>query len=58
MLNRRHFVLSSAGAATLGWPLHSLAAPLDSAKVLCGFPAGGTPAAAPPTVAEKRHWGG
>jgi tripartite-type tricarboxylate transporter receptor subunit TctC len=58
MLNRRHFVLSSAGAATLGWPLHSLAAPLDTAKVLCGFPAGGTTDAVSRKVAEKLQSGG
>jgi tripartite-type tricarboxylate transporter receptor subunit TctC len=58
MLNRRHFVLSSAGAAALGWPLHTLAAPLDTAKVLCGFPAGGTTDAVSRKVAEKLQSGG
>jgi tripartite-type tricarboxylate transporter receptor subunit TctC len=58
MLNRRHFVLSSTGAATLGWPLQSLAAPLDTAKVLCGFPAGGTTDAVSRKVAEKLQSGG
>lgn len=58
MLNRRHFVLSSTGAATLGWPLMSSAAPLDTAKVLCGFPAGGTTDAVSRKVAEKLQSGG
>ena len=39
MLTRRHLI---AAAATAPWPLLSRAQALDSARILTGFPAGGT----------------
>ena len=56
-LNRRHFVAGAAGTglATLGWPLAARAqsAPIETLKVLCGYPAGGTTDAVSRRVAEK-----
>jgi tripartite-type tricarboxylate transporter receptor subunit TctC len=57
MLNRRQFV-TATGAATLGWPLIASAQQLATAKVLCGFPAGGTTDAVSRRVAEKLQAGG
>ncbi|GEM_PF-1445978 len=59
MLNRRQFV-TATGVATLGWPAFAAAAakPIASAKVLCGFPAGGTTDAVSRRVAEKLQSGG
>jgi tripartite-type tricarboxylate transporter receptor subunit TctC len=61
MLNRRQFATATgvAGVAGLGWPLVSAASdPLATAKVLCGFPAGGTTDAVSRRVAEKLQSGG
>ncbi|HEX6706948.1 MAG TPA: Bug family tripartite tricarboxylate transporter substrate binding protein [Albitalea sp.] len=52
MLNRRQFVAASA-ATGFGWPLLASAQAIDSAKILCGFPAGGTTDAVSRRVAEK-----
>ena len=52
MLNRRQFV-TATGVATLGWPLVASAQEIATAKVLCGFPAGGTTDAVSRRVAEK-----
>ncbi len=57
MLNRRQFV-TAAGVATLGWPLVTSAQEIATAKVLCGFPAGGTTDAVSRRVAEKLQAGG
>ena len=61
MLNRRHLI-TSAGVAALAWPLlaraQTMAAALPTAKVLCGFPAGGTTDAVSRRVAEKLQSGG
>ena len=58
MLNRRQFV-AAGGVATLGWPLlASAAAPIETANVLVGFPAGGTTDAVSRRVAEKLQSGG
>lgn len=55
-LNRRNFIAGAAagtGLATLGWPLPARAQGLETAKVLCGYPAGGTTDAVSRRVAEK-----
>ena len=53
MLNRRQFVAAGSVGA-FGWPLFASAAdPLANARVLCGFPAGGTTDAVSRRVAEK-----
>jgi tripartite-type tricarboxylate transporter receptor subunit TctC len=58
MLNRRQFV-TATGVAGFGWPLLSAAAEaLANARVLCGFPAGGTTDAVSRRVAEKLQSGG
>jgi tripartite-type tricarboxylate transporter receptor subunit TctC len=57
MLNRRQFVTAS-GVAALGWPLVASAQEIATAKVLCGFPAGGTTDAVSRRVAEKLQSGG
>ncbi len=57
MLNRRLFI-SAGGAAAFGWPFPSFAEPLATAKVLCGFPAGGTTDAVSRRVSEKLQAGG
>ncbi len=56
MPNRRHFVASLAAAAA--WPLNSLAqTPLDTARILTGFPAGGTVDVVARRVADKLRGG-
>lgn len=58
MMNRRQFVAAGSVGA-LGWPLFASAAdPLASARVLCGFPAGGTTDAVSRRIAEKLQGGG
>jgi tripartite-type tricarboxylate transporter receptor subunit TctC len=57
MLNRREFV-TAAGVATLGWPLVSSAQSIETARILCGFPAGGTTDAVSRRVAEKLQGSG
>ena len=58
MLNRRQLI-AATGVAGLGWPLLCAASePLANAKVLCGFPAGGTTDAVSRRVAEKLQSGG
>jgi len=58
MLNRRQFV-TATGVVTLGWPaIASSAQPIEAAKVLVGFPAGGTTDAVSRRVAEKLQSGG
>jgi tripartite-type tricarboxylate transporter receptor subunit TctC len=58
-LNRRQFVVGAAGAASLGWPLAGWSAEtIATAKVLCGFPAGGTTDAVSRRIAEKLQSGG
>jgi tripartite-type tricarboxylate transporter receptor subunit TctC len=54
MFNRRQ-MLAGGGAAALaaGWPQWAAAQAIDSARVLCGFPAGGTTDAVSRRVAEK-----
>jgi tripartite-type tricarboxylate transporter receptor subunit TctC len=44
--------------STLGWPLLALAQGIDTARVLCGYPAGGTTDAVSRRVAEKLQAGG
>jgi tripartite-type tricarboxylate transporter receptor subunit TctC len=54
MFNRRHFLAASACASTLaGWPGLSRAQALESARILVGFPAGGTVDAVARRVADK-----
>lgn len=55
MLHRRHFVSAAAGALVL--PRWALAQDLENARVLCGFPAGGTTDAVSRRVAEKLRGG-
>ena len=57
MLNRRQFV-TATGVVTLGWPAFASAQPIEAAKILCGFPAGGTTDAVSRRVAEKLQSGG
>lgn len=57
MMNRRHFVAAGSVGA-LGWPLWAAADPLATARVLCGFPAGGTTDAVSRRIAEKLQGGG
>jgi tripartite-type tricarboxylate transporter receptor subunit TctC len=59
-LNRRLFIAGAAGSglATLGWTPLAQAQALDSAKVLCGYPAGGTTDAVSRRIAEKLQSGG
>lgn len=57
-LNRRHFVAGTSLAA-LGFPFGARAqAAIESVKVLCGYPAGGTTDAVSRRVAEKLQSGG
>jgi tripartite-type tricarboxylate transporter receptor subunit TctC len=62
MLSRRRFVSAAAattGTVAFGWPLAaSSAQALEAAKVLVGFPAGGTTDAVSRRVAEKLQGGG
>ena len=62
MFNRRQFITAAAAAATgagaLGWPRMAFADAIATAKVLCGFPAGGTTDAVSRRVAEKLQAGG
>ncbi len=62
MMQRRHFIASSAATASaLALPQFSLAqgtsAALENARVLCGFPAGGTTDAVSRHVADKLRGG-
>ncbi len=57
MLNRRQFV-AATGVTTLGWPVIASAQQIAAAKILCGFPAGGTTDAVSRRVAEKLQSGG
>lgn len=56
MLNRRQLIAAS-GVAGLGWPFLSSAQTLETTKILCGFPAGGTTDAVSRRVAEKLQGG-
>jgi tripartite-type tricarboxylate transporter receptor subunit TctC len=62
MFNRRQLLTAAAaasGSAALGWPgLATAAEPIATAKVLCGFPAGGTTDAVSRRIAEKLQSGG
>lgn len=53
MIDRRQFTLSSAALLALGAAGSALAQSLDTARVLCGFPAGGTTDAVSRRVADK-----
>ena len=59
MIDRRHFLATAAAgtglASFLGWPsaARAQAAPIETLKVLCGYPAGGTTDAVSRRVAEK-----
>src|SRR5690349_3791992 len=56
MTTRRHFLNQSAALAALsaaGLPLTAQAQSLDLAKVLCGFPPGGTSDAMSRRIADK-----
>src|SRR5437667_7339879 len=58
MMSRRQFVVAGS-VASLGWPLFASAAePIAIARVLVGFPAGGTTDAVSRRVAEKLQGGG
>ncbi|PXW97654.1 tripartite-type tricarboxylate transporter receptor subunit TctC [Sphaerotilus hippei] len=57
MIDRRHFMIAAAGAATAGWHLPGLAQQVDTNRVLCGFPAGGTTDAVSRRVSEKLRSG-
>jgi len=53
-LNRRQFLAgTSTSLATIGWPLVARAQAIETLKVLCGYPAGGTTDAVSRRVAEK-----
>jgi tripartite-type tricarboxylate transporter receptor subunit TctC len=51
MFNRRAFI--ATGAAAAAWPHLALAQALETARVICGFPAGGTTDAVSRRVADK-----
>jgi tripartite-type tricarboxylate transporter receptor subunit TctC len=51
-------MIAATGVAGFGWPLIASAQQMGSAKVLCGFPAGGTTDAVSRRVAEKLQSGG
>jgi tripartite-type tricarboxylate transporter receptor subunit TctC len=54
MFNRRQFIATSAAAAASGaWPGFAFAQALESARVICGFPAGGTTDAVSRRIADK-----
>lgn len=53
MIDRRQFTLSSTALLALGAAGQALAQSLDTARVLCGFPAGGTTDAVSRRVADK-----
>ena len=55
MFNRRTFI--ATGAATAAWPHLALTQALDNARVICGFPAGGTTDAVSRRVADKLRGG-
>lgn len=55
-MNRRDFLIATGAAASVGAPqlaLGQAGQPLESARVLCGFPAGGTTDAVSLRVADK-----
>jgi tripartite-type tricarboxylate transporter receptor subunit TctC len=54
MFNRREFLAASTAAATLaGWPGLSQAQSLETARILVGFPPGGTVDAVARRIADK-----
>jgi tripartite-type tricarboxylate transporter receptor subunit TctC len=54
MFNRRQFLAASAASTTLaGWPMLSRAQTLETARILVGFPPGGTVDAVARRVADK-----
>lgn len=55
MMQRRHFVQATAGAAALGLlsPLSALAQALEQVKIVNGFPAGGTADATSRRIGDK-----
>jgi len=53
MIDRRQFTLSSTALLALGAAGQALAQSLETARVLCGFPAGGTTDAVSRRVADK-----
>lgn len=55
MFNRRTFIASTA--ATTAWPQLAFAQALENARVICGFPAGGTTDAVSRRVADKLRGG-
>jgi tripartite-type tricarboxylate transporter receptor subunit TctC len=58
MFNRRTFIATTATtAATAAWPGLAFAQTLESARVICGFPAGGTTDAVSRRVADKLRGG-
>ncbi len=52
-LNRRQTLAGAAALAATGWPLWARAQGLETARVLCGFPPGGTTDAVSRRVADK-----
>ena len=62
MLNRRQFITTTgaaaSGIATLSWPALAAAEPMATARILCGFPPGGTTDAVSRRVADKLQSGG
>ena len=58
-LNRRHFIAGAAGTglATLAWTPLAHAQGIETAKVLCGYPAGGTTDAVSRRIADKLQGG-
>jgi tripartite-type tricarboxylate transporter receptor subunit TctC len=55
MFNRRTFIATTAASAA--WPGLAFAQALESARVICGFPAGGTTDAVSRRVADKLRGG-
>jgi len=52
-LNRRQTLAGAAALAAAGWPLWAAAQGTETARVLCGFPPGGTTDAVSRRVADK-----
>ncbi len=58
MTDRRNFLLGAAALGTLGHPLGALAqANLELARIICGFPPGGTSDAISRRIADKLRGG-
>ncbi len=53
MVKRREFLIATAAVPLAGWSLHAHAQMVDTLRVICGFPPGGTTDAVSRRVADK-----